>query len=184
MSGQVKITVSTEGLEEVIASFGALPAQIARAEKRAVNKVTRWLAKGALKDIAASVGVAQKILDDRVRRLDHGYNGLAAGLVWFGLNPVAITKRRFGTLTQTPAGAKAGRLSFDGAFVARMPSGHIGAFRRRGRARLPIDHESLPLDSTAHRAMIDAWANRAEARLETVMGQELNYEVNVKGLGK
>lgn len=176
------ITVSTEGLEEIIASFGALPAQIERAEVRAVNKTVDWLTRGVKRDLAASIGVAQRLLDDRVRGLKHGYHGIAAGAVWFGLNPVAITRRRFGTLTQTGRGARAGRLSFPGAFVATMRSGHQGVFRRVGAARLPIQEESLDIDTPAHRAILDAWAARAEERLANVLGQELNYEVNIKGL--
>lgn len=177
-----KITVSTEGLEELIASFGAVPQQIERAERRAVNKTTTWLAKGVRKDLAASIGVAQRVMDDRVRGLEYGYHGIPAGMVWFGLNPIAITRRRFGTLTQMAKGAKAGRLSFAGAFVARMPSGHEAVFRRDGKTRLPISEESLDIDTPAHRAIVDTWAQRAGERLETVLAQELNYEVHIKGL--
>lgn len=177
-----RITISTEGLEALVASFGALPAQIKRAERRAVNKTLAWVNRGVKRDLAARIGTAQKILDTRVRTLPYGRNGLAAGLVFFGLNPIAITKRRFGALTQTPSGARAGRLSFPGSFAARMPSGHEAVFKRRGKKRLPIDVETITVDSAATRAIISAWADKAGGRLAEVMSQELNYQVNVRGL--
>lgn len=175
------ITISLEGLESVLASFAALPEQAARAERRAVNKVTKFVARGAKREVAKSMGVAQKILDDRIRSFNYGHRGIASGLVWFGLNPMAVTKQRFGSLTQTRIGAKAGRLSFPGAFVAEMKNGHVGVFRRRGKKRLPLDAERITLDTTAHRAILAAWAARAGERMTAVLSQELNYEVNVRG---
>ncbi len=49
-----------------------------------------------------------------------------------------------------------------GAFVATMKSGHKGVFRRRGKARLPIDElrGSRPIDALLHKGEADGVAER------------------------
>ncbi len=49
-----------------------------------------------------------------------------------------------------------------GAFVATMKSGHEGVFRRRGKARLPIEElrGSRPVDALLHEGEADAVAER------------------------
>lgn len=49
-----------------------------------------------------------------------------------------------------------------GAFLATLKSGHEGVFRRRGKARLPIDElrGSRPVDALLHRGEAEAVARR------------------------
>jgi hypothetical protein len=52
-----------------------------------------------------------------------------------------------------------------GAFVATMRNGHVGVFRRRGKARLPIDElrGSRPVDALLHAGEAQAVADRGGA---------------------
>lgn len=173
------IVISADGLGEVVARFGALPRKIESAKRRAINKVAKGVKSAAGKEIAGVVGVAQKVIKARIA--SRAAAGGREGLVWFGLNPLSVTQSRFGNLRQAKTGARAGKLAFDGAFVASMPSGHRAVFRRYGKARLPIRTETLPLATPATQAIINAQAAKARERLAEVFAQELNYEVNVKG---
>jgi len=49
-----------------------------------------------------------------------------------------------------------------GAFLATMKSGHVGIFRRRGAARLPIQEllGSRPVDALLHEGEADGVAER------------------------
>lgn len=49
-----------------------------------------------------------------------------------------------------------GRTVLKSAFVATMPSGHVGVFRRKGKARLPIQEQFGP-------SVISLWSRRQEA---------------------
>jgi len=54
------------------------------------------------------------------------------------------------------------RTLIKGSFVSSMKSGHKGVFRRRGKARLPIDElrGSRPVDALLHEGEADAVAER------------------------
>lgn len=169
-----------EGLDAIVARFDAMPKQIERASIRAINKTTQWVAGQAVKELAAIMGVAQKAIKDRiVARMAR--SDLPKGQVWIGLNRLGATQRRFGNLRQTKSGAIAGGVRFAGAFVATMGSTHAAIFKRRSKARLPIDKQYLKFDSPAARAVLASKASHASERLKTVFAQEMNYEVNVKG---
>jgi hypothetical protein len=50
-----------------------------------------------------------------------------------------ITASKLGNMRQIRNGAKAGKLMFKGAFIATMPNGHKGIFRRKRSTSLPIN---------------------------------------------
>lgn len=70
-----------------------------------------------------------------------------------------------------------------GSFVASMRSGHTGVFRRRGRARLPIDElrGSRPVDALLHKGEADAVAERGGRSFEATFTRVLPLEI---GKGK
>ncbi len=64
-------------------------------------------------------------------------------------------------MRQTRRGTKVGKHEFIGAFTATMPRDYKGAFKREGRAALPIKEIKLPLEPEASR----------------IIGNLVNYEV-------
>jgi len=169
----IKLDVALEGLDAVLAEFRALPKQVDRAEKRAVRKATRFLAAEVRRELAKAHGIPQKVLRQR-KRIALKPN---RGQVWVGTLPIAAS--HLGTPRQTRSGARVGRRRYDKAFVARMRSGHVGVFRRKGKSRLPIEEVREPLPLA--RAAADAALRKTESRLPVLFLQELNYEVNVRG---
>lgn len=75
------------------------------------------------------------------------------------------------------------RTLLKGAFVATMKSGHEGVFRRRGRARLPIDElrGSRPVDALLHKGEAQAVADRGGKSLAETFKRVLPLEI---GKGK
>ncbi len=72
-----------------------------------------------------------------------------------------IRASSIGSMKQTKRGTKTGKHEFIGAFTAIMPRGYKGAFKREGRAALPIKEVKLPLEPEASR----------------IIGNLINYEV-------
>ncbi len=181
------LSVSVEGLDEVLDSFDAMDAQIDRASNRAMNKTAKWAARQVARAIAADDQVPLRALYlhqgrtgrhwARVRfyRADRGRGGKAA--VWVGYNPIKAAY--VGALRQKPKGARAGKHFFEGGFLATMRSGHRGVYRRVGKSRLPIEEQTVPLASAERH--VNEVARRIPQRLADVLEQELNYEVNVRG---
>jgi hypothetical protein len=66
-----------------------------------------------------------------------------------------------------------------GSFVAAMKSGHQGVFKRRGKARLPIDElrGSRPVDALLHKGEAAAVAARGGASFATTFTRVLPLEV-------
>lgn len=177
------VYVNSIGLEGVIAAFQADAEQIRAASRRAVNKTLKWVWTRARRDIAAHVGVAQKLLANRfhVKEARALSGGAVSGSAWIGVNPIRVTAEAFGKLTQTKTGARAGKHTFPGAFVFLTPKkDKPGIYRRRGKKRTPIDMVKIEVEDDGTRAAIDGIAAEAGERLVETLRQELNYEVNVK----
>lgn len=66
-----------------------------------------------------------------------------------------------------------------GSFVATMKSGHVGVFRRRGKARLPIEElrGSRPLDALLHRGEAEGVAARGGASFTATLVRVLPLEI-------
>lgn len=66
-----------------------------------------------------------------------------------------------------------------GAFVATMKSGHKGVFRRRGKARLPIEElrGSRPVDALLHEGEAQGVADRGGASFAATFVRVLPLEV-------
>jgi hypothetical protein len=157
------------------------PEQAERALVRTINKTLNWARTQGLRALARAHDIPIKALRSRRRGRVFRVSrvGLANGAVWFGTLPVRAAY--VGTPRQTRLGARAGRHSFPGAFVARMPSGHIGIFKRADRSRLPIIEQVVELAQAD--TALDGLQRDLPGRLVTTFNQEFNYEVNVRGQG-
>jgi hypothetical protein len=71
------------------------------------------------------------------------------------------------------------RTLLKGAFVATMKSGHEGVFRRRGKARLPIEElrGSRPVDALLHKGEAQAVADRGGKSFAATFVRVLPIEV-------
>lgn len=180
----IKLEIDAREMAAIQTELTARPHQASVALVRAINKTLNWARSQGLRSIAAEHGIPLKTLrgNKSERRRGRGIVRSAirtniTGWVWFGTRPIKASY--LGTLRQQPLGAMAGKHSFPGGFVATMPTGHIGIFRRSGRSRLPIQEEVVRLEAT-QQALASVMAGVAD-RLQKTFLQELNYEVNVRG---
>jgi len=170
-----------------LAEIAGLGAAGQRAASRTVRKVTRWASGRIARDIARSSRVPLRALTKggstgrgkRIRaRLPR--QGEMSGSVWVGWSPIKATY--VGRLSQNRrpgGGARAGQHRFPGSFVATMRSGHRGVFTRSVESRLPIEEEGVELLEAE--AAVRRAKDEMGLRIQNVLRQELNYELNVKG---
>jgi hypothetical protein len=171
------ITISVTGSEAITAAATAAPEKVARAQRRAITTIVRWVKKQGSSEIASAAGTTQSLLKNRFATRSK------EGIAWVGLNDLEVSKRRFRTLRQTQEGVTAGNRTVKRAFVAKMESGHIAAFKRRRKTRLPIDVQTFNI-SPLGQAIISNLAARTEARLTTELARQINYALNVEGTAK
>lgn len=71
------------------------------------------------------------------------------------------------------------RTLLEGAFVARMKSGHKGIFKRRGEKRLPIEERfgSRPVDALLHKGESEAVAERGSKSFNNTFERLLPIEI-------
>jgi len=182
----MKFDVNFDGLDRTLLTLQALPRQIETASRRAVATVTRQTHREVLREMAAGAGVTQKLLRSRRRvlqRLPSRRQGnRPRGSVWAGTRPLAagylVTSAQRRNLLlgkRARGGARAGKHFFPGAFWAETATGHVGIFQRRGRARLPIDEQVVPLEiPPGAQARIKSEVPR---RLTKALGHEIRFEV-------
>jgi len=176
-------------LKPINGGFAGLAKRVPNATVAALNRVAASTRASAAKGIGADLGAKQAAVRTAVAVRKAGSNTMEAQVVATGkrIPLIAFAKNVAGQyMAQLIAaqargargiGAKGGRgggVSYSlggkqnriaGTFIARMPTGHVGIFKRAGRARLKI-HElfgpSIPLVfakdkvQTAVRAVIKA----------------------------
>ena len=160
---------------KVIAHVKNMQRDLRRVEEVIIPKAARsGLAAGVRKfntetvrAVAARTGVPQKVLrpknvalkfgssagsnrkmGGRVRPFFPSRGRLTGGIdaVWFPVDAI-----RLGRAKQNKSGTRAGSRSFPGAFIATMPNNKTGIFKRRGKARLPIEKQTIKLNPDADR---------------------------------
>lgn len=173
----MRIRVDAENLEGVQTALLLYPRQARVALRRTVNKTLGWTRTQGSRAVAQEHALPLKVLRGRKRVAVQPATGDdVSGVAWFGLAPVKAAY--FGTPRQTDTGATVGGRSFAGAFVARMPSGHLGVFKRAGSSRLPIKEQTVSIRSSEN--ALRRIAAQVPGRLRTVFRQELNYLTNVR----
>jgi hypothetical protein len=153
----LSIEVSALELASVNRWFGELDKEQAKANRRALKKAGSKAVSLAVKEIAARAGVKQKTLRRRLKNFTppRGHMGAADFTrIWLGLSASYIAKHNPGILKK-----------WRPTFTARMPSGHVGEFKRRpnpkhrgGRSthddpspsgKRNRDRHALPIDQAA-----------------------------------
>ena len=141
------LDVTTYGdIDQIIASMRGTESQVQLAAMRAINKTALWLKSQSVKEISTQKKLQQKIIRDRLNVIKASTSSLKALVVasLYGIKASLLSNMR-----QTSTGAKAAKMEFKGAFVATMPTGHRGIFKRKGASRLPIREVVLPLEPVA-----------------------------------
>lgn len=148
------VTIGIDGAE-----VAALAARIERsiedvqgAATAAAHATAGWLQNRIGADLFARTGIAQSLFARRVRKYIRTGTD-ARGRVFVGLFRPEASATNLVTLAQEKDGARGGQHFFKGAFVATMPNGFVGIFRRNGKfgrngraslERISVEHVDLP----------------------------------------
>jgi hypothetical protein len=157
-------TIDTAEVEEFTR---ALPREIFNATRSAVRTTTTFAEKELEKRMAAASKIPLKAF--KVYRV-HSKAGDDAGTVWFGFKP--IKAKYLGAMSESGSGAEAGSYFFQGGFVARMQNGNENIFKRKGKARFPIQTQFANLPQSE--LVISAVADIAQEELLTRFTKKLN----------
>jgi hypothetical protein len=133
-------------------------AAIPKATVRALNKTGTPVQKEALRILSKDIGIAQKDVRKNLKMMRARRNNLnvlieASGrripLIAFDARQIGARRkgqrrrsRGRGGVTYKKQGGARGFIP--GAFIATMRSGHVGVFKRTGKARLPIKEKFGP----------------------------------------
>ena len=176
-----------------------VPKAVEAAQRRAVNKVLRWLRTHIARDVGRQERIAIAAVRQRLKAFPVSSNG--QGRLWFGNNPIEAS--RAGRPRQSRTGVSVAGRRYKGAFFKRVYGGnpdiwirtaskHFDAkdypdsevSGRGGRrtgwvaendSRFPLAKAKISLEEV--RPHFEAWTNRAHERLLVVMEQELNFEL-------
>lgn len=152
--------IDADDLERITKELDATPKEINAAYNRALTRTASTLRKMSSKGLVSELGLRRaKAIRRRLKSLrikgskSGGFKKMASVQLWYGLNDIAVSEFK-GRVRQDAAGASysgdAGRHDFPGAFVARSSAaGKRAIMRRKGRARLPIKQEKLPIKDRA-----------------------------------
>jgi hypothetical protein len=176
-----------------------VPKAVAAAQRRAVNKVLRWLRTHIARDVGRQERIAIAAVRQRLKAFPLSSNG--QGRLWFGINPIEAS--RAGRPRQSRTGVSVAGRRYQGAFFKRVYGGNPDIWirtaskhfeakdypdsvvsgrggRRSGwvaenDSRFPLAKAKISLEEV--RPHFEAWTNRAHERLLVVMEQELNFEL-------
>ena len=152
--------VDAEGLQRIAEELGAMPKEINAAYNRALTRTAATLRKLSSQGLQSELGlrraaaVRRRLKTIRVKGSKTGdYRRMAEVRLWYGLNDLPVSEFK-GRVSESASGARysgpAGNEAFAGAFVANpRGSKRRTIMRRRGRKRLPIQQETLPIKDRA-----------------------------------
>ena len=208
--------IEADNLEQVVRYLQGVSPATRAAANTAVRKTVNWASTRLAREVAARSGIGPRSLtgagrSGKARRIYKRFptrrQVQAGGSVYLGYNPIKtgyVGAIRPWSRGQTP---RVRSFSYPGAFVATMPTGHRGIFRRAtdpqsqgvkskrrklvprreprplsrnkwGITELPIDEVLVYLEQAEDAARkIELEAGN---RLRTVLGQELNFRLNVQ----
>lgn len=141
--------IDTSDLRRVASDLGASEKQVRYAfnfaRKRTATSLRTMAARGLKDELQLrTVTLLRKRL--KSAKLKSADDGLA---LWFGLNDMPVSWFK-GTPRRSAGGATARGHEFAGAFVAESTfKGRRTVFKRKGKGRLPIEEQNIPVSDQA-----------------------------------
>lgn len=135
------LELDVASLDGLAAGLGADAKIMQQAARVAANRAIRFGRAQIARGLSARLGLPQGVLAKRMRERKANARTKRASL-WLGLNPVNVASLN---PRKTSSGLRAGRNLYPGAFVARGRYGGKVAYRRAGKARVPLEPVSVRL---------------------------------------
>ncbi|APR98663.1 phage tail protein [Wolbachia endosymbiont of Folsomia candida] len=170
------LNIKANNINQVTKDINAQESKIRLAAVRALNKTALWLKSQAAKEISKEKQIKLTVIRKKLRIIKARASTLE---VIVKANFYNVKAHLLGGMKQTKVGAKAGKHMFTNAFIATMPMGHRGIFKRKGRASLPIQEVKLPLEPEATKIIEELVIHEVEAVFKKFFQRELNYIAKV-----
>ncbi|NQU47037.1 MAG: phage tail protein [Planctomycetes bacterium] len=133
----ISISVKSD-VRRAMRSLDAKPAVIQKATMRALNKVSAQVKTQATRTLAKRMGVPAKRVRADLHIQKASPHRLSASVTGTGRSIKLIHFRARQTRPGAAASPWGKRKKFPGTFIADMPSGHRGVFKRKSKASHPI----------------------------------------------
>lgn len=174
----IDLQIDSESLHQVALDLAATDAQAQQALNSTLGKMAGWLRSKSVKGLSQHLAVQQKVIRRRLKsfRIQRRANGSEV-TVWYGLDPIALIYLQ---AKQGKDGVKAygGRFVKSG-FIAQGRNDNRQVFKRRGKARLPIDKQRAAIEDKATTYIEDQLLGAAdfEARFFKTFEHELQWRM-------
>ena len=159
-------------INNIISSIESSKSQLEVALMRALNKTALWVKSQSVKEIAKEKLLKQKIIRNRLQVLKANRKQLIARVL---ASLHGVKANQIGNVRQTKTGAKAGKRHFKGAFVATMPTGHTGIYKRKSRRKLPIREVVFPLEPIASTIIKEITDEKAAQQFTKLFAHEIKF---------
>lgn len=172
----VQLDVRTVHSTEAILDALNLTAKAARkVTVRALNDTARWFKSNAGKELAKATGIPSTVLKKRFFIRKPSYQGLPVTATIL-VNLYDVRAKSLGNLTQMASGARAGKFTFDGAFVATMNAKRgQSIYKRKTRKRFPVREMGINIQAPAQ-PILDRLLSSAQGYYQQRFTHQLNYE--------
>ena len=172
----VNLDIDAQSLQGVVLDLAATEQQAEKALNSTLVKMAGWLRSKSVKGLSQKLTIQQKVIRRRLKsfRLQRRAGGSSI-TVWYGLDPIALIYLQ---AKQGRAGVRAyGGRFVQSAFIANGQNGNRQVFKRRGKARLPIDKQRADIEDKANTYIEDDLVGTAEfeARFFKTFEHELQW---------
>lgn len=171
------LDVGAPDFHQLVLDVAATEQQATRALNSTLRKIAAWLRTRALKGLSERARLQQRILRRRLKSAKFKASPDGSQItLWFGLNPVALV---YLGAKQTARGVSAqGGRYVQGAFIGQRAGGPRQVFKRRGKARLPIDKQETELQFTAEQYIErDLLTDAFETQFWRTFEHELKWQI-------
>lgn len=168
------LDIKVDGVGLYIDHMEATPAAVDKAARRAINKTVRWakvqIAREAASRLNMNVGKIKKALV-----IDPAKSKKLEAVVSLSRKGGIVKAIDLGAARQRKDGVRIRGRFYKGAFLARMPGGHQGVFRRKNAARLPIQELFMLLAPRISEIMEELGGDPVRRYLERTFQHELKF---------
>jgi hypothetical protein len=177
----LNLEVDSGQLQRLVDDLTATEKQAEKALGSTVTRMATWLRTKSLRGLSAELSIQQKIIRRRLKQFKVRRSaGSAEITVWYGLDPIAMI---YLGARKAAGGVRASGGRFvDGGFIANGRNGSRQVFKRRGRARLPLDKQNADIKDKADTYIEDNLLGSAEfeAQFFKVFERELKWRTQTR----
>jgi hypothetical protein len=176
---EMRLSITDLGLRDMLNALRADEQIVRPAAARAINRGLQSIRRPIARAVANELRIRPQKLIGRRIKIDRARPSSLVGYIRVLQRPVPVIL--LSGARQTRSGVTAGGTQYPHAFIARgQNSGKRHVFRRRGRARLPIDAQRIQIADQVDREVAKHMP-KAQEKMQTVLEHELKFRLRQKG---